>query len=681
MSVVHHPIGARVTFESDIIEPEADYKSGSKSKNAREASKKKRYSIKQETPSVNSSAKNKYKSEKKPAVKNGIRQSSKSGCTVVVVPKKTNQKIKVIKVKRSKIEKPKIDNEVVEEPIEKEEEKPKENEEEEEIAERQEVPLRDENGNIIPKKIKIPKVKSKKKDNKVYKWMLKPIPEYKRKPDYMPFGFDNVGRGKEPPQLKVLKLVNTAPGENSEVYQPNDDSDQVITNIALMNSNQAAGLNQGVIPISNIISGKVNDINGEGGSSKKRDIKINLVKVPDSHIHNEEVGLTEDTSNPISLIPKRNLKIKMNNPNYPPGKFTQPIMNSMDSDLDEVPSDDSSDFKTPADEEDFLSHLSESCGVHSDNPNNINGSSRHINRLPNSSDNEYMNHGSNNNIKRRNQVAKKKKNARPDPKRKVRSRANANIRGSASGDSSTSNAGNRKSRSKINHMKRGAKAVPDSRRRGFVNDQMDSIKMDRSDGVSSEPNSLHSELNESDTSMIAVSANNKKPKTFLFNTPLGEYETIKNLGQGSYGKVKLMRNTLTNVEYAVKIIKRYSASKHKQGHPSYNKAKTLDRRILREVNLSKILGEMHPHIISLYDFRMTDRNFYLFYEYINGPTLSERIGSNGVSEEEAKLLFKPIADAISYCHSYSIIHRDLKLENLLIDYTAGNKIESESSKA
>ncbi|PVU97160.1 hypothetical protein BB561_000715 [Smittium simulii] len=173
-------------------------------------------------------------------------------------------------------------------------------------------------------------------------------------------------------------------------------------------------------------------------------------------------------------------------------------------------------------------------------------------------------------------------------------------------------------------------------------------------------------------SPITLSLKSSRPKQFLFNTPLGEYKYIKTLGQGSYGKVKLVKNTLTQNEYAVKIIKRYSPKRHRSTHPDFKKAITLDQRVLREANLSKILGELHPHIVPLYDFRMTDKYFYLFYEYIDGPTLAERVGSTGVSEDEAKMLFKPIAEAIQFCHSYSIIHRDVKLENVLIDYTRLN---------
>ncbi|KAJ1815319.1 Serine/threonine-protein kinase, partial [Coemansia sp. RSA 2598] len=167
---------------------------------------------------------------------------------------------------------------------------------------------------------------------------------------------------------------------------------------------------------------------------------------------------------------------------------------------------------------------------------------------------------------------------------------------------------------------------------------------------------------------IAVSLKSTRSRQFLLNTPLGEFEIQRTLGQGSYGKVKLMRSALSHELFAVKIIKRYPPHKHRRGHHEYRKAKTLDRRVVREANLAAILGQLHPHIVPLHDFRVTDTHFYLFYAYVNGVTLAERVGSAGLSEDEARAIFKPVTETIAFCHRYSVIHRDIKLENVLLDY-------------
>ncbi|KAJ2477880.1 Serine/threonine-protein kinase [Coemansia sp. RSA 2320] len=167
---------------------------------------------------------------------------------------------------------------------------------------------------------------------------------------------------------------------------------------------------------------------------------------------------------------------------------------------------------------------------------------------------------------------------------------------------------------------------------------------------------------------IAVSLKSSRSRQFLLNTPLGEFEVERTLGQGSYGKVKLMRSALTGEQFAVKIIKRYPPHKHRRGHAEYRKAKTLDRRVVREANLSAILGQLHPHIVPLHAFRVTDTHFYLFYAYVSGVTLAERVGGGGLTETEARAVFRPVVETIRFCHQYSVIHRDIKLENVLIDY-------------
>ncbi|KAI9503454.1 kinase-like domain-containing protein, partial [Coemansia spiralis] len=149
---------------------------------------------------------------------------------------------------------------------------------------------------------------------------------------------------------------------------------------------------------------------------------------------------------------------------------------------------------------------------------------------------------------------------------------------------------------------------------------------------------------------IAVSL--KSSRQFLLNTPLGEFEVERTIGQGSYGKVKLMRSSLTNEQFAVKIIKRYTNKRER-------KARTLDRRL-------------HPHIVPLHDFRATDTHFYLFYSFVDGVTLAERVGTKGLLEDDALAVFKPTAETIWFCHKYSIIHRDIKLENVLISAANGD---------
>ncbi|KAJ2522492.1 Serine/threonine-protein kinase [Coemansia sp. RSA 2049] len=170
---------------------------------------------------------------------------------------------------------------------------------------------------------------------------------------------------------------------------------------------------------------------------------------------------------------------------------------------------------------------------------------------------------------------------------------------------------------------------------------------------------------------IALSLKSSRSRRFLLHTPLGEYEVERTLGQGSYGKVKLMRSALTGERVAVKIIRRFAPHKRRRGHAEYRKARTLDRRVVREANLASILGGRHPGIVPLTDFRVTDTHFYLFYAFVEGETLAERIGSSGLSETEARGIFRGVAEAIAFCHAHSVIHRDIKLENVMVARGSG----------
>ncbi|PVU97488.1 hypothetical protein BB561_000520 [Smittium simulii] len=145
-----------------------------------------------------------------------------------------------------------------------------------------------------------------------------------------------------------------------------------------------------------------------------------------------------------------------------------------------------------------------------------------------------------------------------------------------------------------------------------------------------------------------------------------EYRYIKNLGNGSYGSVSLMQNVLNKQYFAVKKISRFG--KKDEACLDRKKLNVLEKRIIREANLTSILGQAHPHITPLYDIRMSERYYYMFFEYNKGPTLGERVGEHGLPEIEAKVLFRQMVETIKFCHFNSIAHRDIKLENIMIDY-------------
>ncbi|RKO90181.1 kinase-like domain-containing protein, partial [Blyttiomyces helicus] len=96
-------------------------------------------------------------------------------------------------------------------------------------------------------------------------------------------------------------------------------------------------------------------------------------------------------------------------------------------------------------------------------------------------------------------------------------------------------------------------------------------------------------------------------------------------------------------------------------------------RMLREAAIGLLLD--HPHIARLYDIILHANHFYMFFEYVNGGQMLDYIISHGkLKEKNARKFMRQIVSAIEYCHANSVVHRDLKIENILIDKSGSIKI-------
>lgn len=89
-------------------------------------------------------------------------------------------------------------------------------------------------------------------------------------------------------------------------------------------------------------------------------------------------------------------------------------------------------------------------------------------------------------------------------------------------------------------------------------------------------------------------------------------------------------------------------------------------QIKREIATLKLLK--HPNIVRLYEVIASKTKIYMVLEYVNGGELFDKIASRGkLQEKEGRRLFQQLIDGVSYCHDKGVFHRDLKLENILID--------------
>ena len=139
------------------------------------------------------------------------------------------------------------------------------------------------------------------------------------------------------------------------------------------------------------------------------------------------------------------------------------------------------------------------------------------------------------------------------------------------------------------------------------------------------------------------------------------YKYGRIIGQGAFGKVNLGLNILTGRVVAIK-------SFNKQSLDNENK-----KKILYETNLMKKLN--HPNITKILELFESEKYILLIMEYINGGNLFSFVKKRRkLSEKTSKFLFKQIILGIKYIHSMNIVHRDIKLENILIDIKNNIKI-------
>ncbi|XP_046743230.1 uncharacterized protein LOC124409570 isoform X2 [Diprion similis] len=140
------------------------------------------------------------------------------------------------------------------------------------------------------------------------------------------------------------------------------------------------------------------------------------------------------------------------------------------------------------------------------------------------------------------------------------------------------------------------------------------------------------------------------------------FDIIKKLGQGTYGKVQLGINKETGQEVAIKTIKKCKIE---------TEADLI--RIRREIQIMSSV--QHPNIIHIYEVFENREKMVLVMEYAAGGELYDYLSERKVlSEHEARRIFRQISTAVYYCHKHKICHRDLKLENILLDQIGNAKI-------
>ncbi|KAJ3451287.1 protein kinase [Anaeramoeba flamelloides] len=135
------------------------------------------------------------------------------------------------------------------------------------------------------------------------------------------------------------------------------------------------------------------------------------------------------------------------------------------------------------------------------------------------------------------------------------------------------------------------------------------------------------------------------------------------IGEGSYGKVHLATHVPTQELVAIKSINK----------SRFQLREKYTIQFFRELEILEKLD--HPNIIRFFDFVETKTSWLIVQEYSNGGELFDYLVQNKkLKETVARKYFGQLLEGIEYCHNYNIVHRDLKLENLLLDSDLNLKI-------
>ncbi|KAH7882716.1 Pkinase-domain-containing protein [Phlebopus sp. FC_14] len=135
----------------------------------------------------------------------------------------------------------------------------------------------------------------------------------------------------------------------------------------------------------------------------------------------------------------------------------------------------------------------------------------------------------------------------------------------------------------------------------------------------------------------------------------GPYILLQTLGEGEFGKVKLGLHHQWGEEVAVKLIRRGNID-----------TSVRMSKVEREIEVLRTLK--HPNIVRLYDVIETDKYIGIILEFASGGELFDHILAHRfLKEKDAAKLFSQLISGVWYIHQKKIVHRDLKLENLLLD--------------
>ncbi|UJR13676.1 hypothetical protein I4U23_000688 [Adineta vaga] len=137
---------------------------------------------------------------------------------------------------------------------------------------------------------------------------------------------------------------------------------------------------------------------------------------------------------------------------------------------------------------------------------------------------------------------------------------------------------------------------------------------------------------------------------------VGNYIILKTIGEGSFAKVRLGIHLITDMRVAVKVI---------------NKREVFKRNYLR-ANLRREAAMMqrmsHPNIVQLHEVMETENSYYIVLDLVQGMEFVKYLTKRKqLDEDETRKYIRQIVSAVDHMHRANVVHRDLKLQNFILD--------------
>ncbi len=138
----------------------------------------------------------------------------------------------------------------------------------------------------------------------------------------------------------------------------------------------------------------------------------------------------------------------------------------------------------------------------------------------------------------------------------------------------------------------------------------------------------------------------------------GRWHVLRQIGVGAVGAVYLAERAKLGRQVALKLL-----------HPEYLSNNEFVRRFAREARaLSRL---QHVNCVSIFDVGTHEERPYIVMELVNGPSLTEEMGTPEMTPTRAVALIRQVLEGLAHAHGHGIIHRDLKPDNIVVTELAG----------